>query len=184
MVENTTRTKRYSKAVFELAQESKKIDEWLSDLQRMAAMASVSELAEVMGNPKFSFENKSKLLVSYLKGINPKALNLANILVRKGNFNIIKDIYADYQVLLDEYNGIAPAEVTTAMLMDENQKSKVADSLAKLTRKKVDVTNIVDPKIIGGMVARVAGKIIDGSTGSQLASLRNEIINAGSETAD
>jgi len=181
---NTIRTKRYSRAVLELALESNKTDEWLGDLQRMADMASVSEFAEVMGNPKFSFENKSKLMGSYLKGINPKALNLANILVRKNSFNIIKDIYSEYQVLLNQHKGIAQAEVTTAMLMDENQKTKLADSLANLTGKKVVVSNHVDSRIIGGMVARVDGKIIDGSTGSQLAALRNEIINAGIEQAD
>lgn len=181
MAENSIKVKRYSRAVFELALENKKIDEWLGDLQRMASMASISEFAEVMENPKFSIENKSKLLLSYLRGINPKALNLANILVRTGNFKIIKDVYADFQVLLDQYKGIAKAEVTTAIPLDENQRTKLAGSLASLIGKKVDVSNSIDSRIIGGMVARVDGKIIDGSTGSQLAALKNAIINAGSE---
>ena len=184
MAENTIRVKRYSKAIFEIAQEGKTIDAWLGDLQRMAAMASVPEFADVMGNPRFSFESKSKLLANYLKGINPKALNLASILVRKGNFNIVKDIFADYQTLLDQYNGIAQAKVTTAMPMDENQKTKVAGNLAKLTGKKVVISNNVDPRIIGGMVARVDGIIIDGSTSSQLNALNNIFINSGSETAE
>lgn len=179
MAENTIRAKRYSQAVFELALESKETDKWLKDLQRMAAMASISEFAEVMGNPQFSFENKSKLLVGYLKGIGPKALNLASILAKKGNFNIIKTIYTDYQILLDQYQGIVNAEVTTAVPMDENQKTRLAGSLSTLTGKKVIISMIVDPRIIGGMIARVDGKIIDGSTGSQLAALKNELINAG-----
>jgi F-type H+-transporting ATPase subunit delta len=184
LAENTIRVKRYSKAVFEIALESNQIDEWLRDLQKIAAMASISEFAEVMGNPKFSFENKSKLLVSYLQGINSKALNLASILVRRGNFSIVKDIYSEYQVLLDQYKGVAQAEVTTAMTMDENQITKITSSLANLTGKKVVVSKRVDPRIIGGMVARVDGKIIDGSTRSQLAALKNEIINTGSQTED
>jgi F-type H+-transporting ATPase subunit delta len=179
LAENTIRAKRYSQAVFELALESKEIDKWLSDLQKMAAMASIPEIAEVMGNPKYSFENKSKLLQRQLQGVSPKALNLVYILAKKGNFNLIKTIYTDYQVLLDQYRGIAKADVTTAVPMDENQKTKLAGGLSSLTGKKVVVSTRVNPVIIGGMIARVDGKIIDGSTGSQLAALKNELINAG-----
>jgi F-type H+-transporting ATPase subunit delta len=178
LVENTIRVKRYSQSVFELALESKKIDVWLKDLQRMAAAASIPEFAEVMGNPRFSYENKSKLLGEFLKGINPKAMSLANILVKKGDFNIVKAIYADYQILLDRYKGIAKAEVTTSVPLDEKQNAKLASSLSQLTGKKVVVSTRVNPGIVGGMIARVDGKIIDGSTGSQLAALKNELINA------
>ncbi len=179
MAENTIRSKRYSQAVFELALESKETEKWLTDLQRIAAMASISEFAEVMGNPQFSFENKSKLLAMYLKGVGVKALNLADILAKKGDFKLINSIYTDYQILLDQYEGIAKAEVTTAVPMDENQKTKLAGSLSVLTGKKVVISTQVDSRIIGGIIARVDGKIIDGSTGSQLDALKNELINAG-----
>lgn len=179
MAENTIRAKRYSQSVFELALESKELDKWLTDLQKMAEVAAIPEFAEVIGNPKYSFENKSKLLQKQLQGISPKALNLANILAKKGNFKLIKTIYADYQMLLDQYRGIAKAVVTTAVPMEENQKAILEGSLGSLTGKKVIISTRVNPHIIGGMIARVDGKIIDGSTGSQLAALRNDLINAG-----
>jgi F-type H+-transporting ATPase subunit delta len=179
LAENTIRAKRYSQAVFELALGDKSIDKWLSDLQKMAGMASIPEIAEVMGNPSYSFEKKSKLLQRQLQGVSPKALNLVFVLAKKGNYNLIRTIYADYQILLDQYRGIAKADVTTAVPMDESQKTKLAGNLSSLTGKKVVVTTRVDPRIIGGMIARVDGKIIDGSTGSQLTALKNELINAG-----
>jgi F-type H+-transporting ATPase subunit delta len=178
LVENTVRTRRYSQSVFELALENKEIDSWLNDLQRMAAAASIPEFASVMDNPRFSYENKSKLLAGALKGISLKAMNLANILVRKGNFGMIEAIYTDYHRLLDRYRGIAKAEVTTSVPLDEQQKTKLAGSLSRLIGKKVVVSTRVDPGIIGGMIARVDGKIIDGSTGSRLAAMKNELINA------
>ena len=179
MAENTIQAKRYSQAVFELALESKEIDKWLNDLQRMAATASIPELAEVMGNPRFSLENKMKLLQKQFEGVNPKALNLIYILTKNSNFNLIKSIYCDYQILMEQYKGIAKASVTTAVAMDDKQKANVAERLSKLTGKKVEISVIVDPQIIGGMIARVDGKIIDGSTRSQLATLNSNLINAG-----
>jgi F-type H+-transporting ATPase subunit delta len=178
LAENTIQAKRYSQSVFELALQNKETDQWLNALQKMAGVASIPEFAEVMSNPKFSFENKTKLLQKQLQGISPKALNLAYILTKKGKFNLVKAIYADYQTLLDQNKGLAKAEVITAIPMDDNQKNKLANNLGKITGKKVVISNRVDPLIIGGMIARVDGKIIDGSTGSQLAALKNELINA------
>jgi F-type H+-transporting ATPase subunit delta len=179
LAENTIQARRYSQAVFDLALANREIDKWSNDLQKMAATAAIRELAEVMGNPKYSFENKAKLLQQQLQGVSPKALNLVYILAKRGNFDLIKTIYSDYQTLLDQYRGIAKAEVTTAVPMDESQKAKLEASLSSLTGKKVVISTRVDTSILGGMIARVDGKIIDGSTGSQLAALKNELIMAG-----
>jgi F-type H+-transporting ATPase subunit delta len=176
---NIIRSKRYSRAVFELALGNNEIDKWQNDLQKMAVLANDAEYSAVMQNPRFSFENKSKLLQRLLQSVGPKALNLAYILTKSGNFGLIKNIFNDYQELLDRHNNLAKADVTTAVALDENQKAKLAESLSKLTGKKVVVAIIIDPHIIGGLIARVDGKIIDGSTGSQLAALKNDLINAG-----
>jgi len=179
LAENTIQAKRYSQAVFELALENKEIDRWLSDLQRMAALASIREFSEVMGNPMFSIGNKYKLLQKQLQGVSPQALNLVSILAQKGNFALIKTIYSNFITMVDRYKGTAKADVITAVPMDESQKVKLAERLSNLTGKKVIVSINIDPNILGGMIARVDGKIIDGSTRSQLAALKNNIVNSG-----
>jgi F-type H+-transporting ATPase subunit delta len=179
LAENTIQAKRYSQAVFELALENKEIDRWLSDLQRMAALASIRELSEVMGNPMFSIGNKYKLLQKQLQGVSPQALNLVSILAQKGNFTLIKTIYSDFLTMVDRSKGITKADVITAVSIEESQKVKLAERLSNLTGKKAIVSLNVDPSIIGGMIARVDGKIIDGSTRSQLAVLKNDIVNSG-----
>jgi len=55
----------------------------------------------------------------------------------------------------------------------------LAERLGEITRKKIIMTTRVDPGIIGGVIARVGEVIIDGSTRSQLAALKNEIAGAG-----
>ena len=179
MAENTIQAKRYSQAFFELALENKAIDRWASDLQRIVAAASIQEFSEVMGSPRFSIEKKIKLLQKQFQGISPQALNLVSILAQKGNFALIKTIYADFLAMVDQYKGTAKAEVTTALLIDDRQKASLTESLSKLTGKKVEVSFAVDPGIIGGMIARVDGKIVDGSTRSQLIALKSNIVNSG-----
>lgn len=179
MVESTLQAKRFSQAVFEIARERQDFGKWGNDIQRIAALARNYEYLSVIQNPKYSFDEKKKLLDVQLKNVSELARNLAYLLTSQGNFGLIIGIETDFQKLLDEYQGIENAEVTTAIQLDESEKAKLTGYLTKITGKKIILTLKVDPRIIGGMIAKVGGKIIDGSTSSQLAALKNELANAG-----
>jgi F-type H+-transporting ATPase subunit delta len=67
--------------------------------------------------------------------------------------------------MADEHRGIARAEVVTAVPLEKAQRDQLAAGLAKLVgRNEVDITESVDPNIIGGVVAKVGDSLIDGST--------------------
>jgi F-type H+-transporting ATPase subunit delta len=171
--------KRYSQAIFQIALQRKEIERWQTDLKKLAGLALNADLARAIDNPRFSFEQKSRLLKSQLKDINPLALNLAYMLTNRGSFYLVQDIYANYQELLDEYKGVEKAEVITAVPLDETEKSRLVAYLGTLTGKKITLVERVDTTIIGGIIARVGGKIVDGSTLSQLNLLRGNLAKAG-----
>jgi F-type H+-transporting ATPase subunit delta len=177
---NTLQPGRYAQAVFEIAQERKELDKWQADLQRIAALAQNAEFVAVMENPKFKFEDKSKLLLAQIGTINSLALNFALLITSQGQFGLVSDIYTEYQQLLDRLKGIEKAEVVTAVTLTEKEIAELAERLGKLTAKKVVLTARVDPGIIGGIVVRIGGKLMDGSTSNQLAALRNELAGSGS----
>jgi F-type H+-transporting ATPase subunit delta len=181
LAEETTQAKRFAQAVFEIAQERNEFEKWQSDLQKIVLLASEGEFVAVMENPRFSFTEKTRLLVSQLKDVNPKALNLAYILINQGKFSLISDINAEYQILWDKHKGMEKAEVITAVPLDDGEKKKLVSYLEKITGKRIEMNLKMDPDIIGGVIARVGGKIIDGSTKSQLNALKGELASAGKE---
>jgi F-type H+-transporting ATPase subunit delta len=180
LAEKTLQAKRYSQAIFEIAKEHNTFDKWQENLQKIVLLAQNPEFVSVMENPKFSTEEKVKLLDVQLKNTDPLALNLAYLLTGKGVFGLITDIYADYQKILDNYRGIDQAEVTTAVPLNETEKQQMAERLSQITGRKIIMTMHVDPNIIGGVIAKVGEKLIDGSTRSQLAALKNDLANVGS----
>jgi F-type H+-transporting ATPase subunit delta len=179
LVESTLQSKRYAKAIFEIAQEHQSLDLWQKDMQRMAVLSLNAEFAAVMENPSFSFEKKASLLDSQIRGVDRLASNLAYLLTREGKFGLIRSIAADYQNLLENYRGIDKAEIITAVPLDDDERKKMTKQLGSITGKKITLIEKVDPGIIGGIIVRVGGKIIDGSTRNQLVSLKNELANAG-----
>jgi F-type H+-transporting ATPase subunit delta len=82
----------------------------------------------------------------------------------------------EYGRLVDEHRGIAHAEVATAVPLEPEEKDKLVRRLGDLVGREIVLTTRVDPAIIGGLVARVGDKLIDGSTKSRLLALRESLI--------
>lgn len=158
-----------------MALETKELDRWQSDLRRMASLAEDATLIAFLESPKIHFDDKARLLSEWLDGINPLALNLAHLLVTKGRLSMMGGIADGYQRLLDSYRGIEPAEVITAVPLDEEDKRRLAEHLGAIVGKEVVLKTEVDPGLLGGIVARVGGMLLDGSTRSKLEALKKEL---------
>jgi len=173
-----TSARRYAQAVFEMALETEELDRWQSDLKQITDMAGDTEFMTALESPRLHFDDKVKILSERLKGISPLALNLVLLLVTRGKLGIISDMAEDYQRRLDSYRGIESVEVITAIPLDAEDERKLAGNFGVMVGKEVILKTEVDPDLIGGIVARIGGKLLDGCTRSRLAALKRELVGA------
>ena len=75
----------------------------------------------------------------------------------------------------DEHNGVARATVTTAVPLTDEQRTRVGELLGELVGAKVDTSEDVDAKIVGGIIARVGDHLIDGSVTTKLRNMQNAL---------
>jgi F-type H+-transporting ATPase subunit delta len=167
--------RRYAQAVFEIAQENKELDKWQSDLQMLAAAAGEGSFLDVMENPKIGTGDKARFLKAILRGISPLGVNLVLLLSARSSVKLIKDIAVEYKARLDKQRGVEEAAVITAVPLDDNDKEKLKAHLGAVTGTKIELKTEVDPAILGGIVARVGGKLLDGSTRTKLAVLKRDL---------
>ena len=167
--------KRYAQAAFDIAREKDEFDRWVEDLQAIADLAAQPGVVEMLASSRVPFEVKERLLRSGLAGVSPLALNLARLLVQKGRIAMAGQVRDEYQRLLDEHRGIAQALVLTAVPLSDDEERAVAQRLRELTGKEIVLERQVDPEILGGLVARVGDRLIDGSTRTRLLELRRRL---------
>jgi len=165
--------------VFRIALDRKELNRWQSDLRKVASLAKDASLIALLESPELHFDIKARLLSEQFADINPLALNLVYLLVTRGRLGMIGDIADGYQQLLDSYRGIERAEVTTAIPLDKEDKLRLGKRLGAVVGKKVVVKPEVDSSLIGGIIARVGGKLLDGSTRNKLAALKRELVGTG-----
>ena len=170
--------RRYGEAAFQIARDGGTEERWSEGLSLMAAVFSDSEIAALMQEARISTADKMGLAEKALAGVDPLVLNLARLLVHRGRTALASQIAEAFQELADAERGIAHALVTTAVPLSDDETRAVAEKLSEISDQQVVVETEVDERIIGGLVARIGDKLIDGSTRSRLLALKRRLREA------
>ena len=165
--------RRYAQAVFDIAKEQGSLDQWRDDLQNLADVLGLADVQGFMAMPRVTQEIKQELLEQHLGSVSPMARNLASILVRRSRVHLAPGILNDYLEMLDEERGVVSAQVTSAVPMDDELQDQVQQLLNQQIGRDLRLSVDVNPEIIGGFIARVGDRVLDGSTRSRLRNLRD-----------
>lgn len=169
--------RRYAQAAFEIALEKNKLKRWHTDLQKVVKAVSDGDFLAALESPKIKFEDKSRLLKKRLGSIDPLVMNLLLLLISRSGIGMIAEIALEYRRLWDAHRGIQSGDITTAVRLDAKDKKQLAGRLGDLVGAKVEIKANVDPDILGGIVARVGDKLLDGSTRGKLLALKKELVS-------
>jgi F-type H+-transporting ATPase subunit delta len=167
--------RRYARAAFDIAAAAGQVEEWLRDLRVVESVLRREDVLALLENPAVPFADKRRVVESTLVGLDPLRLSFVYVLVEHGRASHISEVVAEYQAALHAYQGIAVAEVTTAIPLDEAESRAVAEHLERLVGKRIVLEKTVDPTILGGIVARIGDRLLDGSIAGQLRSLRRDL---------
>jgi F-type H+-transporting ATPase subunit delta len=172
--------KRYAKALFEIAEETKKLEKITNDVVLIDSLIRSSrELQLFLKSPIIKEDKKREVLKEIFSDsrVDPVTLKFIMLLVEKKREDILHDIVKVYQQIYDEKMGIVSAEVVTAVEVGERLKKKIEQKILELTgAKKVKASYRVDPSIIGGIVIRVGDTVYDASIRRRIQLLREQLI--------
>ena len=168
--------RRYAQAAFELAKEKDNLDRWVEDLTRASDVLGDSDVLGFLDAPQVTDSVKLDGIGKLLADVDPLVRNTVNLMTVNRDISKFKDMFRVFGEMADKHRGIARAEVVTAVPLEKAHRDRLAAGLAKLVgRSEVDITESVDPNIIGGVVAKVGDRLIDGSTRTQLQAMRNSV---------
>lgn len=177
----TAVAKRYARAAVEAASEhggDKAVDALASVLDAFkAAYESCSELKEVLANPALSAHRESVLGAVLDKlGAGPSVARLIKILADNDRINLVPEVTAEVERLVDESAGRLRATVISAIELTQDQSDRIAGALRRRLGRPVLVTVQVDREILGGLICQVGDLKFDSSLKRQLEVLRERLL--------
>ena len=168
--------RRYAQAVFAIALEQGEPDRWLDDLALLSDAMANDDFANFLDAPQPTLSQKINLIEETLgDSVSRLALNLISLLASRNSARLAPSITESYQEMLDEHNGIERAEIVSAVTLSGEQQQRIETMLKDIVGKNITATSRVEPHILGGFVARVGDKVIDGSTRTRLDDLRRQL---------
>jgi F-type H+-transporting ATPase subunit delta len=170
---NETLARRYATAIFSLAREQSVVDRVGEDLQKMASSIEDGGLTQqFFVAPVISREEKERVLVSGFAGkVHEVALHALLLLVRKRREALLGTIVSEYRKLQLAARGEELLTVTSARELDTSELRSMVDRLERLYKKKFEVKQIVDPKLIGGVRILMGDRRVDGTVSGRLEAL-------------
>jgi F-type H+-transporting ATPase subunit delta len=171
----TDRIDAYAGALFEVARAEGNLDEVEDELFRFARSLEGSDALRNALTDEMVPAAKRQAIVEDLLGgkASPTTAQLVSFVVGSGRGRDLPAIIAKLVERAAAQKQRAVAEVRSAIPLDDDQKHRLAAALANATGKQVEVKVVVDPSVLGGIVATVGDTVIDGSVRTRLDQLKS-----------
>lgn len=158
-------SKIYSDALFDVALEMNAVERIQSEFDFLSAtLKENSDFYELIKTPRVSVDEKKALLEETFKSsFSEPFMNFIKILMDKKRGPEVLNIKKAFDQRVDEHNNIAKATVESVLPLSASQMADLTQKLGTLSGKKVSLTNVVNPSLVGGLLVTMGDRVIDGS---------------------
>lgn len=171
--------RRYAKALVELAEKGGTLQETGEEIEQVArTLREHAELRRVLENPRFPRAERTRLVDGILEASGTSALlhRFVRVVAEKDRLSLLPGIAFWFRELADERQGRVRAKVVSAAGLHEAATEGLKKKLSEVTGREVILEAETDESLIGGVVCRVGGMVMDGSIRNQLKNLRDQLV--------
>jgi F-type H+-transporting ATPase subunit delta len=167
----------YAEALFEIAKAEGSLERIEDELFRFArTLEGNDQLRMTLTDMTIPVERRQKLVEELLGGkASPVTVALVAFVVSVGRSRNLPEIIDKLVAKAAEERKEAVAEIRTAFPLDDEHRRRLAGALSRSTGKKVSLKEVIDPSVLGGVVAIIGDTVIDASIRHRLEQLRESL---------
>lgn len=173
MAETATTARPYARAAFAAASAAQSLATWDGFLRAAATAVADERVRPLIGNPGVAPGRLVEFLAAIAAAGSGSSTvageqNFLKLLAENRRLALLPEIAAQFAVLRAEAEGSADVEVSTAMELSPEQLARLGAALAQRLNRKVQLTQKIDPALIGGAIVRHGDLVFDGSLRGRL----------------
>ena len=168
--------RRYAQGIFQLAQADRNLDAWRSELTQLEGLLQDDVLRAAFANPAVTTPRRMELARKLAPELRPETQNLLRLLIEHRRTSEMPDIRHEFERMADDAAGIVNVALTTAIELGDQDKRRYEGALAERLGKKVRMEYRHDPGLVAGATVQIGDRLIDGSVGTQLDRLRQQLV--------
>lgn len=174
----------YAEALYGAAAEAGALAEVASGMGEFAAaFAESDDLRRALESPDLDPDAKRRVVVALTEGAHPFVPNTLRMLVDRGRIADLPEIADAFQARVARSESRIQVEAVTAIPLPADLRDRIVASITEQTGQSVELSEAVDPDIVGGLVLRVGETVVDGSVRSRIDQLRRELTTVSVDSA-
>lgn len=167
----------YAAGILEMARAEGILERVEGELYELGRQVETSpELRATLTDPQLPLERKRAVVSDLLGGrASSLTVGLVEFLLGQGLASDLGAVASSLAEQAAASRSRQVAEIRSAIPLDESTLERLAAALGRVTGSTLEIKTVVDPSVVGGVVARVGDTVIDGTVASKLGSLRNAL---------
>ena len=168
----------YILALFDLAKENSKIDDYLSNSRALLKAVEENEkVISIMDSPQVDLDDKYSLIdKTFGEWIEKELINTLKILAQRQNFSLLRNILKGLIKKLNNEKGITEGVVYSTSELDEGKISEMEKSTENKVGYKVSLVNKIDKELKFGFKIIIKDTVIEDSAISRLESIKSQLL--------
>jgi F-type H+-transporting ATPase subunit delta len=167
---------RYAKALFSLAMEKNMLDVFRSDMDLVSASCETKEFKSFLESPVITTSKKEAVISEIFKAsVHEKTLAFLMLILKNKRETYLPDVARNFIDLYREQKGIKSVKFTSAVALDKNLKASIIATIKKFYASEIELKDVVDSDIIGGVILKVDDRQNDASISSKLKKIKRSL---------
>ncbi len=170
----TPLSREYGDGLYALCAEERIEQDILSQLQTLReCFRKEADFLRLLQNMALPKAERLHILDGALRGqVHPYVLNFLKILLERGALGEFEGCESAFRADYNRDHGVAEASVTTRVPLTETQRSALLDKLRAMTGREVQLKELIDPAVTGGVLLEMNGQRYDGTVRHRLERIR------------
>lgn len=157
-------TSRYAEALYSLKKDEKSLESSQREIKELIKVLKENpDFLVVLNSSYKEFEEKEQIIDKVFIGVDEEIKTLIKIVVKNHRGQYLTEIFENYNSLVNEYRGVIEGLVYSTEPLSESQLAKLNSAIGKIETRPVELKNIIDPSLIGGVKVVINDHIYDGS---------------------
>ena len=171
---------RYASALFSIALEENKVESYRDEIKMLReVIINNDELLHLLSSCFITKEDKENVIDQVFKNQNPNIVNFIKVINSNKRINYMIKIFDEFIKTCNEKLNVKEGIVYSTSKLDEKQIKDIEDALTKRLSCQVELTNLLDSRLIGGIKVVIKDKVFDGSIKNKLERLKQSLISGG-----
>ena len=168
---------RYGLALYSLALENDKVIDWQQEVKELDRVFKENpDFVMILGSSFLSLEERIDILEKTLVKVDKNIVALIVVIMENNRTNCLYEVFDSFNSYCNQYRGVSEGLIYSTLKLDQKVINQIEEKISKIEKRKVELKNVIDPTLIGGVKIVIHDHIYDGSIKHHIEVMKKDLL--------